>query len=167
MIRVQLQVYKGSFIIAPSHCPYKEQEKDPYVGLNGLINKDVFTVNSSLCPLCKLCKFVVPESMVEGNSEDFVRYLTLLNTEVSISINNQNFFLRKNDRIPLMILISPELFDMMMNVTYVNSPESISAVKSYYLNNESPLCYLLGCPVYLSPKLTRSKVMVVGEVEWK
>ena len=161
MIKVKLEVIgTGPYIKAPEHCPYAAVDTS---------YSDILTmsVNSSICPLCKLCDFSLPKESLDIKTEEFVNYLTLLNTSISISINNQNYFLRKNDRIPLVVLISPSILDSMLNVIYLNNPEMLYKVKAHFLSSESPLCYILGCPVYFSRKLTKSEVMVVGEVSWK
>jgi hypothetical protein len=178
---VKLEVWKtGPYIIAPDYCPYKKQEKDVQMeltenALNGGgyyfndIDTGIYTVHSSICSLCKRCNFtsttLKPEMDIK--TEEFVKYLTLINTKVSVSINNQNYFLRQKDRIPLVILISPEIFDSMLNLIYRDNNELLNQVKSYFINTESPFCYILGCPVYFSRKLTKSNVMIIGEIEWK
>ncbi len=175
-MKVKLEVWKkGPFIIAPSHCPYKVQEKDVHREYTSKMDGyslvvedlDVFTVNSSICPLCKLCDFTLPKEEIEFKTEEFVKYLNLINTNISVSINNQNYYLKKNERIPLIILINPSVFDSMLNLIYKDDKDTLYKVKSYFLTNESPICHILGCPVYLSRKLTKSEVMVVGEVSWK
>lgn len=178
MNKVKLEIWKkGSRIIAPDFCPYKVQEKDVHREYTSkgdgysLISDDleIFTVNSSLCPLCKLCNFIpnTIDKETELRTDKFVEYLTLVNEEVATLINNQNFYLRKKDRIPLTILINPEIFDMMLKLVYKDNIEEYNKVHSYFINNEIPICFILGCPVYLSRKLTKSKVMVIGEIEWK
>jgi len=167
MNKIKLNVWKtGPYIEAPDFCPYKFW--DSY-GEEASNRRQEFIVHSSLCTLCKLCDFtpalLKPE--IDIKTEEFIKYLTLINTKISTAINNQNYFLRQKDRIPLAILISPEIFDSMLNLVYRDNLETLNQVKAYFINNEIPLCYLLGCPVYFSRKLTKSDVMVVGEVEWK
>lgn len=161
MVDVKLNIWNnGPYIVAPSHCPYS------YV--DDLATKTKI-VHPSLCPLCKLCNFTPLEinNELDLKTEEFKKYLTFINTDISTSINNQNYYLQKNNRIPLQILISPEIFDSMLNLVYRDQPEILPKIKAHYINNETPLCYLLGCPVYFSRKLTKSKVMVVGEIAWK
>jgi hypothetical protein len=166
MITVKLETWKtGPYIIAPDHCPFKfwdsYGEDESYKGS--------LVVHSSFCPLCKLCNFTpaILRPEIDIKTEEFIKYLTLINTKVSVSINNQNYFLRQKDRIPLVILISPEIFDSMLNLVYRDNLEVLNQIKSHFLNNEVPLCHILGCPVYFSRKLTKSNVMVIGEIEWK
>ena len=166
MINVKLEIWKkGPYIKAPQHCSYKFE--DSYGEGDGY--EKSFVVNPSLCFLCKLCQFEsnIQVDKLEIKVEKFITYLTFTNTEVSVSINNQNFYLKKQDRIPIAILINPEVFDMMLKLVYKDDEFVYSHVHTYILNNEIPICYILGCPVYLSRKLTKSKVMVVGEIEWK
>ncbi len=165
-MNVKLEAWKtGPYLVAPDHCPFKFW--DSYG--EGLNYRGEQVVHSSFCSLCKLCSFTAailkPELDIKVN--EFVNYLTLLNTKVSVLINNQNYFLRQKDRIPLAILISPEIFDSMLNVVYKDDSVLLLQVKAHFVNNESPLCHILGCPVYFSRKLTKSDVMVVGEIEWK
>jgi hypothetical protein len=159
-MKVKLEVVgTGPYIKAPSHCPYALLDKS--------FVSQILTVNSSICPLCKLCDFTLPKEEIEFKTEEFVKYLNLINTNISVSINNQNYYLKKNERIPLIILINPSVFDSMLNLIYKDDKDTLYKVKSYFLTNESPICHILGCPVYLSRKLTKSEVMVVGEVSWK
>ena len=168
MSKVELVVWNtGPYIKAPEFCPYKFTE----INENERPNKDkmfVDIVHSNLCPICKICDFTTStlEKPFELKTSEFVEYLTLVNEEVSTLINTQNSYLRKKDRIPLAILINPEIFDMMLRLTYTTT-EEYSQVRAYILNNEIPICFILGCPVYLSRKLTKTKVMVIGEFEWK
>jgi len=165
MKKVKLEVWKvGPHIIAPEHCIYRYWDSS---GEGGCNYKEAYIVHPSVCSICKLCDFTSDIKDLTLYVDKFINYLTLVNTEVSTSINHQSFFLRKNDRIPLFILINPEIFDSMLKWSYQEEDEIYQKVHAYYLNNEIPLCYILGCPVYLSRKLTKSKVMVVGEIEWK
>lgn len=165
-MKVKLELWKnGPNIIAPEHCPYRWWDSFAEGGAN---YKEAWVVHPSLCMLCKVCQFETCTDIEEiFKPAEFVTYLTLLNEKVASVINNQNYFLQKNDRIPLAILISAEVFDSMLKLVYNNNVESYQKVRAYFLTHEKPLCYILGCPVYLSTKLTKSKAMVVGEVEWK
>lgn len=146
----------GPYIKAPSYCPYKFYDNSRWC------------VHSSLCPLCKMCEFE-PDSFERGielKTDEFIKYLTLINTQVSKSINGQIRYLQKENRIPLVILISPEVFDSMLKLIYRDDIEMYNLVHSYFLNKEIPLCYISGSPVLLNRKLTKSTVQVVGEIEW-
>ncbi len=162
---VKLETWDGEYIKAPDFCPYKaykvKGERESY--------EQGYVIHPSTCALCKLCNFVSTSSkdFPEPLPSKFVEYLTLINEETSASILKQNSFLRKKDRIPLAILINPEVFNMMLKLVYKDDEDIYKQVYSYYLTNETPICFILGCPVYFSRKLTKSKVMVVGEVEWK
>lgn len=157
-MKVKLEVYRqGPYIKAPEHCPYKYTEFDAP------------GVNSSLCPLCKLCDFTVDNvEELKLLSTECANYLTLLNEDVYRSITKQSNYLVKQNRIAVAILISAELFDMMINIVYRNeSKEQRKLVRAHFINNLSPICFILGSPVYLSLRLTKSQVQVVGEVEWQ
>jgi hypothetical protein len=160
MKNILLEVYKnGPYIKAPDYCPYKFYE-----------NESLNIVHSSLCPLCNLCKFdpfIKKLDELDLKTSEFINYLTLLNTEVSTMINNQNYFLQSKGRLPLVILINPEVFDSMLKLSYRDDFDMYNSVHSYFLNTGSPICFILGCPVHFSRKLTQSKVMVVGEFKWE
>jgi hypothetical protein len=163
MYDVELEVVKDNIIKAPIHCPYKYK----FSKGEGEFYEEIFVVNSSICTLCRLCNFKSKLS-IDIKEKEFVKYLTYQNEEVYDSILRQSSYLRKNNRIPLIILISPVVFDCMINFVYRDySQEDRNAIKSYFFTKEKPICYILGCPVYLSPKLTKSSIMVVGEIEWK
>jgi len=173
-MKVNLKIKnRGPFIVAPIHCPYKVQEQDikfdSYQNEQADTDKEIFTVNSSICPLCKLCEFIpeINDTQLVLNTEGFTKYLTLLNEEVSKSIRGQVLYLQKENRLPIAILISPVIFDSMLKLTYKDSQDQYYLAYSYFINNEVPICYITGCPVYLSRKLTKSLIQVVGEVEWR
>lgn len=177
-MKVKLHPFNnGPYIVAPSHCPYKFEEtvnSNMYsVGIDsgGITSSSSFVsiVNSSLCPLCKLCEFTpdVIDKGLEIKTREFENYLTLINESVSKSISGQIFYLQKENRLPIAILISPETFDSMLKLAYREDVDQYNLAHSYFLNNEVPICYVSGCPVYLSRKLTKSSVQVVGEIEWK
>lgn len=152
---INLIPYKtGPYIIAPDFCPYKVSE-----------DVDIFIVHSNFCPLCKKCNFT--QFLLNLKTQEFINYLTLINTEISSSLQRQLSYLRKQNRIPLSILISAEVFESMLKLVYEGDTTGYTNVKSYFLNNELPICYLAGCPTYFSRKLTKSKIMVIGEVIWK
>ena len=160
MKNVPLIVYKnGPQILAPDHCPYSE-----------LVDVNIDIVHPSMCPLCKLCNFI-------SNTEDtsvptlaeidaFQTYLNYSNKQASSSLLAQIQYLSKNDRIPLAILISDELLNAMLRFT-IGDDSRISVIKAFVLNKQHIICHIAGSPVYYSRKLTRSKIQVVGEVEWK
>ena len=117
-----LKLY-NSKIIAPDYCPYSIQENDThFVTTKDTVylentDLDIFTVNPSLCPLCKLCQFepyLKLEDTIDIKTEEFIKYLTLINTEVSKLIVRQFTYLQKDNRLPISIFISPVIFDSML-----------------------------------------------------
>ncbi len=165
MYEVKLESWDGEYIKAPDFCPYKVYKERG----EGESYEWSFVIHPSICNICRLCNFIPSFIDIKNDlrTVKFVEYLTLINKEVATSIFNQNSFLRKKDRIPLAILINPEIFEMMLKLVYADNEEKYKQAYTYYINNEIPLCYILGCPVYLSRKLTKSKIIVIGEVEWK
>ena len=164
-VNVKLKKYY-KHIIAPEHCPYQS----PAASVYGDKVDSTGVVSPLLCLLCKLCEFTpdgVDLSEFSGLIKDkFVRYLIEDNYEVSASISGQNQYLRKEARLPLVILISSEVLDKMLIHVFPVIEERMK-VHSLILLNEVPLCYILGCPVYFNRKLTRSSIQVVGEIMWK
>ena len=79
MIKVQLkQIGNGPYIEAPEHCPYKQHES---------IYHDS-SVNSSICPLCKLCEFIptdipITREINQSERDSIASYLTQQNTKVA------------------------------------------------------------------------------------
>jgi len=161
--RVVLKVIgTGPFIEAPSHCPYSS------MGVK--TGEFPLVVNSVICPICKICEFI-PEDFSEDflsdlDKEKVINYLSEFNSKVASSISGQMLFLSKEHRMPLVILISPKLFEQLLQ--YVcEEKEKKQKLFNYFLQTETPICYILGCPVYLSRKLTKSSVQVVGEISWR
>jgi hypothetical protein len=181
MPKVKLEpINNGPYIKAPDFCPYKIMRENGFTVFENLIIKEqgmkpwdgIPVVNSSLCPLCRQCEFVSDldfEALSDVSQEErqsFITYLTYTNSRVSSNISRQSVYLAKEDRVLLAIMLSPETFDEMLKST-VSDENRRKKITSYYVNVEIPLCYILGCPVYLSRKLTKSDVQVVGEVLWK
>ena len=180
MTKVKLEpINNGPYIKAPEFCSYKVL-RDNFSEFDKLIAKEqgiklwegFSVVNSSLCPLCRQCDFVsdvdfeILSNITQEERQGFITYLTYTNAVVSSSISRQSVYLGKENRVLLVILLSPETFDEMLKST-VDIEERRSRITSYYANVEIPICYILGCPVYFSRKLTKSDVQVVGEVQWK
>jgi hypothetical protein len=184
MPTVKLQRYKDTDnIVAPDFCPYARRglTGDPvmkYVEGSGEralpgLQVDMVTplVHPSLCAICKFCTFVndvvAPEELVSAKDrEAFADYLTHVNMKVGSSILAQRQYLTKTDRLLLVILLSAELLQEMLDVLVFDLNRK-HQLFSYFLNEEVPVCSVLGCPVYVSRKLTKSQVQVVGEVEWR
>lgn len=168
--------YPG-FIYAPEWCPYKtalfsypEWDKN----LRTLVRRKEkdSVVSASLCPLCRQCSFVVEGTIDTSDvtSEErslFVNYLTQVNTRASTTLSAQLAFLGRSDKLPLGVLISPTLFDDMLAHIFVNNEERFQKIREFFFRTEEPICHLVGNPVYVSRKLTRSYLQVIGEVEWK
>jgi len=154
-------------IIAPDYCPYKEEIPNVYG--NEVDKRDI--VSPILCSLCKICDFVpggniVIEEPTKDDREKFVKYLTQINIKVSTAISGQFQYLSKKDRLPIALFISPVVFNNMLDYVYVDNPKK-QKVFEFFLKEETPICYIIGCPVYLSRKLTKTPAQLVGEANWK
>jgi ferredoxin len=164
-IKVKLQTYQQKpLIIAPDFCPYAVVEIDTEQ------EKEIKIVSPQLCILCKKCEFISDVVSEGASSEELTRitkFFIEFNTKIANSISGQQFFLSKENRIPLVILISPILLDQCLQYACNNNSERIEELKNYIISHEIPICFILGCPVYLSRKLTKTPIMVVGEIIWK
>lgn len=99
---------------------------------------------------------------VEGM--DQIDRAVLANQIVLGSVMKQIHYLQTKDRLPLIILISYATLSAIVDTMDVsNKPLLLSRVAEI----DTPICVISGLPLYFSPKLTRSGVMVVGEVEWQ
>jgi hypothetical protein len=176
MPKVKLTPYGNTQNIeAPDFCPYSI--KGAYIkgccSEKGIqMDQCPPLVHPSLCAICRTCEFISDldlDLLLELSLEEkqkFIAYCTYSNTKIASNISRQYSYLTREDRIPIVILISPQTFSDMLNVV-VESDLRRKKIISYYSNNESPICYILGCPVYLARKLTKSDIQVVGEVSWK
>ena len=160
MPKFKLEVYRTTSVIkAPTWCPYQYEEQGEHA------------VNSSICPLCRICTFVpltVPldVEITQVERDAIAKFLTQDNKVVSASLSGQNQYLQKQGRLPLVVLISFPLFESAMRAA-VPVDERFEALKGHFLLSEEPICFVMGCPVYYNPKLTQSQVQLVGEVAWK
>lgn len=161
MKKVVLQpVQNGPFIVAPSHCPFKVSD------FHRGIWEDI--VNAALCSLCKKCDFIADEEQLKLLPEKYASYLTLLNEEAYKLITKQSNYLINQNRIPLAIFISADLFEMMISMVHrEDTPECRQRVRSHFINSQSPICFVMGAPVYWNLRLTLSQIQVVGEVKWQ
>ena len=180
MPKVLLEINNAGKVYAPSFCPYKEPETvyvpGPYI-TDGILPGDnqptgKFLVRPGLCCICKICTFV-PDieglpltSPTQEEKDAFQEYLAHNNFRISASLSGQHQYLLKQDRLPISIFISRELYDVMA-IDVIKDEQRRQFLLGYFLNEESVICHILGCPVYLSKKLTKSNIQVVGEVEWK
>jgi len=168
-IKVKLEILEsGSPLIkAPEFCPYKET-----VGV--VEGVSIYGVPSSLCLLCRKCDFVMEDitmgitnGITQGERDKCNAYFTHFNTKIANSISGQRLYLTKEDRLPLIILINIGLLDQCLQYACENNKKRIEEIKNYIISNETPICHVIGCPVVLSNKLTKSQIQVVGEVQWK
>lgn len=155
MAKFKLKLQSSRRIVAPDFCPYK------------IIETDGISVDPSLCPLCKSCEFI-PETIVNEDIIDKQKFINYIMNDYKLAANlsGQNQYLIKNGRIPLAILMSGEIFQKMILNIYFDI-DIRQKVYTYFMLHEDPICHMMGCPVYLSSKLTRSEMQVVGEIEWK
>jgi len=170
----------GPYIEAPEFCPYKESDNTP----------DGYTIHASsghiayfnrttpsfpdrispvICSVCKYCTFL-PEIIEDTEIVDvhkFIVYLTEVNSKLNYSITRQLGYLIKEGRQPLVILISAEICQQMLQYCFPQNVQQQQKLLSYYSINQIKLLELYNLPVYVSIKLTKSPVMVIGEIEWK
>ncbi len=173
MPKVELEIIeaKNGLIKAPSFCPYKKQ----YIGvghINDGVIDPIYAVNSSLCPLCKICQFE-PKSteltsgsidLSQENKEKVIRSLQE-NQRFLDSVMRQILFLQKNERIPLAIFVS---FNMIQDIIAKElTGEDYTKAIGLFTETDGPICFISAIPVYFSRKLTKSLAQVVGEVEWE
>jgi len=148
-------VGNGPYIEAPPFCPYKTDD----------------TVHSSICQLCKICEFTTYEVEKEGISDtekhSFIDYLTSFNSKIAASIAGQHKFLTKNNRLPIAVLISSHLLDQALQYVCREDAGRLQPLLNYIIAAQTPICFILGCPVYLALKLTKSPILVIGETFWK
>jgi len=170
MPKVKLQTAgNGSKIVAPDFCPFKQTDLTSQPSQSQVIS----TVSPSLCAVCKYCTFLIDISTDEHcdlsvfEKEKFIKYLTETNTQVSSALIAQKQYLSKQNRAPLAILLTPSL--ALQAFQYICSPNAEQAkVKfNYYRFHESPICEVYGCPVYVSRKLSKSFIQLVGDIVWK
>jgi len=163
MIKVPLKVIGNSNKIeAPAFCPYKVFDISPMIFKN--------TISPSVCAVCKICTFVPeiegPVQLTEEEKKKCIEYLTKFNTHLSNIINSQISYLVKKNRAVLSFLISANVLDNTFHYV-TGSDERAHALFSYYVNEEVPIFYLYGSPIYFARRLTMSPIQVVGEAPWK
>lgn len=169
MTKIVLEVLSNGKIKPPDFCPYKTVYNR--VLISGRIVSEDTMVDPHLCVLCRLCTFVPKTAIVDTGitreeQEALARFLTATCKETSSSLSGQNQYLAKEGRVPLAVLMSYSLFEDALHAIST-SEEHYKALHSHFSIVEEPLCYVMGCPVYLSRKLTKSRVQVVGEITWK
>jgi len=165
--KVPLKVIGNSNRIeAPEFCPYAEDEIDPF-----LLQTVVRSISPIICSVCKICSFV-PE--VEGSltltsteKEKCISYLTKFNTHFANIINGQISYLAKKNRAVLAFLISANVLNNVLNYANDTNEARANALFHYYIEEEVPIFYLHGSPVYFARRLTMSPIQVVGEAPWK
>jgi hypothetical protein len=180
MPKVELKVRNAikGLIEAPDFCPFKQNEEVDIEVLNvsqtargdGLLPsyRPIYAevVNASICQLCKLCEFYTGPAADVLTSDDYAQVEKVLtaNKEILTTVVNQVKFLQKQERIPLLVIVS---FETLKNVVYQALDGPLFDKKlSVFVNTKAPICLLAGLPVYFSDKLTRCAVQVVGEVDW-
>jgi len=82
-------------------------------------------------------------------------------------INSQISYLAKKGRAVLAFLVSANVLNSMLNCVNEANETRANALFHYYVEEEIPIFYLHGSPVYFSRRLTMSPLQVVGEAPWK
>jgi hypothetical protein len=177
--RVVLELVDVDMVKPPDWCPYKtedmrqEQVFESNSTLGRWVNVPYSYANPKICALCKLCTFVPKtnqlstEELTESDRDVLIQFLTNVNTPIANSIAGQHQFLSSKQRQAVVILISAEVLDESLIVLTKDEPERYHALKSNIILSESPICYILGCPVYFSSKLGDTPVQVVGAITWR
>jgi hypothetical protein len=158
--RVPLRIVSDDYIEAPNFCPFS----DTCVRSSG----KYLAVNPLVCGVCNTCEFI-PDIFFtdEISKEETLSFQYFFSTQQKIAsaISGQIQFLNKKDRIPLQIIISSVLLKKLVD-TCIKDEKRGEKVFRLIIDKEQPICYIAGCPVYVSRKMTKSDVQVVGEVEW-
>jgi hypothetical protein len=164
MIKVILnQIGYGPYIVAPEHCPYKQDSFNE--------DGDYLSINSSICPLCKLCEFVPSEipiikEITQSERDAIALYLTQQNKKVAGAMLAQFQYLVKEEKSPIAMLIQWGLLQEALKLVSADI-ERIKSLEQYFMLNDAVVCYCMGCPVYVSKKLTKTLLQVVGEISWR
>jgi hypothetical protein len=173
---VKLEILRqGPYIKAPDFCPYKESSTSAEFGFERhYIAPAVFQILPSICALCKYCTFIpdiennfIQESpILDTEREVFIKYLVEFNSKIANDLLLQHKYLLSKNRTPIAIFISPSLFSQMLEFAGIQEKRRLT-VYSIVFYKEQPVCTILGCPVYVSRKLSRTPAQVVGEIAWK
>ena len=99
-------------------------------------------------------------------NDEYAKYFTDINSRAFSNITRQLKFLAKNNRLPLAIFMRGDIIVQMLQYVYSHSIEKQQRLLSIYANEQNCICHVLGLPVYLNIKLTKSQIIVVGEIEW-
>ena len=189
MPNVKLEVIKqGPYIKAPDFCPYKEIIPNTIIhpggesAGNGMGVATLYVehlegtyniIHPIICTACKYCTFL---PNIEGNftedlsiqdyeTEVFIKYLIEFNSKIANDILTQHKYLLSKYRTPIAMFISPSILSQILEYAGVQEKRKLS-IQSIVFYKEQPLCTIMGCPVYVSRKLS-IPVQVVGEVKWK
>lgn len=159
MPRVKLQLMSDTewLIKAPDFCPYQD--------------RDLATISPVICQVCRICTFVpagipIDSGLTDLDRAKFATYLVETNKQLAGSISGQIAHLRKNDRLPIGILISAETFLEMVKTMGYDTLRKQAVIDHIMLVGD-PLAHVAGCPVYYSSKLTKTPIQVIGEIDWK
>lgn len=157
--KVRLLKVSGPYVNAPDFCPFQEDGK----------------IHSSVCQLCKYCDFT-PEidtdikvtSIPKKVQESIAHFMCFKDTSSMNLLTSQSNYLRKKDRIPIIIVTSVAFFNKVIDVLKLeHSSELLNSVQYLAIEKNQAICKILGSPVYVSSKLTRADIQVVGEIEWQ
>lgn len=167
MPKVPLKVLNNTNrIAAPSFCPYAVRDVDQRQKLGVTLA----SISPTICSVCKICTFVpsidTPLGFSAREKSKCKVYLTSFNTKLSNIIKKQVSYLMNKGRSPLAILITANVLENILGFS-VEGKERRDALLHHFMDEESSIGDVYGCPIYFSRKLTLSVIQVVGETEWK
>ncbi len=152
-------------IKAPEHCPYRI--------LSDYATGNVWDVSVTLCPICKLCNFMPDvdisnqtNSITQQDRDSISLYFTQKNKKVANAMLAQFQYLVKEEKTPLLMIIQWKLLQEALD-NVIQDFEKRKCVEQYFLLNDAIICYCMGCPVYVSKKLSKTLLQVVGEIQWR
>jgi hypothetical protein len=99
-------------------------------------------------------------------NDAFSNYFIDVNSKFFSIIKTQINYLSTKGRMPLAILIRGDVAKQMLQYCYYDDFIKQQQFLSKFANSQDCICTVLDLPVYLSIKLTKSSIIVIGEILW-
>jgi hypothetical protein len=168
MTKIKLEITNSGKVIAPSFCPYAEKE---LVEGTKVTNNERLIVRPGLCCICKLCQFVptdipIIKEIMQSEKDSIAIYLTQQNKKVASAMLAQFQYLVKEEKSPIAMIIVWNLLQEALK-SVIEDIDRMKQLEQYFLLNDVAICYCMGCPVYVSKKLSKTLLQVVGEIYWR